>query len=76
MRLAMRISPSRVSSSTVPISRMYMRTGIGGAAELGVDRRERGGGFFSGFFVGDDRFGQQQRLRTPGPSRKPECPCR
>ncbi len=27
MRLAMRISPSRVSSSTVPISRMYMRTG-------------------------------------------------
>src|SRR6266478_4645057 len=25
MRLAMRISPSRVSSSTVPISRMYMR---------------------------------------------------
>ena len=27
MRLAMRISPSRVSNSTVPISRMYMRTG-------------------------------------------------
>ena len=27
MRLAMAISPSRVSSSTVPISRMYMRTG-------------------------------------------------
>ena len=27
MRFAMRISPSRVSSSTVPISRMYMRTG-------------------------------------------------
>ena len=27
MRLAMLISPSRVSSSTVPISRMYMRTG-------------------------------------------------
>jgi hypothetical protein len=27
MRLAMRSSPSRVSSSTVPISRMYMRTG-------------------------------------------------
>ena len=27
MRLAIRISPSRVSSSTVPISRMYMRTG-------------------------------------------------
>jgi hypothetical protein len=27
MRLAMAISPSRVSNSTVPISRMYMRTG-------------------------------------------------
>ena len=27
MRLAISISPSRVSSSTVPISRMYMRTG-------------------------------------------------
>ena len=27
MRLAMTISPSRVRSSTVPISRMYMRTG-------------------------------------------------
>ncbi len=27
MRLAIAISPSRVSSSTVPISRMYMRTG-------------------------------------------------
>ena len=27
MRFAMRISPSRVSNSTVPISRMYMRTG-------------------------------------------------
>ena len=27
MRFAIRISPSRVSSSTVPISRMYMRTG-------------------------------------------------
>jgi hypothetical protein len=27
MRLAILISPSRVSSSTVPISRMYMRTG-------------------------------------------------
>ena len=27
MRLAITISPSRVSSSTVPISRMYMRTG-------------------------------------------------
>jgi len=27
MRLAISISPSRVSNSTVPISRMYMRTG-------------------------------------------------
>ena len=27
IRLAISISPSRVSSSTVPISRMYMRTG-------------------------------------------------
>ena len=27
MRLAISISPSRVSSSTEPISRMYMRTG-------------------------------------------------
>ena len=27
IRLAIIISPSRVSSSTVPISRMYMRTG-------------------------------------------------
>ncbi len=27
MRFAIAISPSRVSSSTVPISRMYMRTG-------------------------------------------------
>ncbi len=27
MRLAMTISPSRVNSSTVPISRMYIRTG-------------------------------------------------
>ncbi len=27
MRFAISISPSRVSSSTVPISRMYMRTG-------------------------------------------------
>ncbi|MNN53839.1 hypothetical protein D3C81_1686250 [compost metagenome] len=27
MRLAISISPSRVNSSTVPISRMYMRTG-------------------------------------------------
>ncbi len=27
MRLAMLISPSRVNSSTVPISRMYIRTG-------------------------------------------------
>ncbi len=27
MRFAMLISPSRVRSSTVPISRMYMRTG-------------------------------------------------
>ena len=51
MRLAMRISPSRVSSSTVPISRMYMRTGIGGAAEFGIERGQRGGGFFNGFFV-------------------------
>ena len=31
MRLAMAISPSRESSSTEPISRRYMRTGIVGA---------------------------------------------
>ena len=34
MRLAISISPSRLSSSTLPISRRYMRTGIVGAAEL------------------------------------------
>ena len=63
MRFAIAISPSRVSSSTVPISRMYMRTGIGRAAELGVDgRRERSGGFLGRFVVGHDRLAHQQRL--------------
>ena len=62
MRLAMRISPSRVSSSTVPISRMYMRTGIGGATELGIDRDQRGGSFLDRFLVGRAGFGEQHRL--------------
>ncbi len=40
MRLAISISPSRVSSSTVPISRMYMRTGsvVRPNSESTVDR--------------------------------------
>src|SRR5207244_95327 len=38
MRLAMRISPSRVRSSTVPISRMYLRTGAVVLPVLGHDR--------------------------------------
>jgi hypothetical protein len=43
MRLAISISPSRVSSSTVPISRMYMRTGsvVRPNSESTVDRPVR-----------------------------------
>src|ERR1700709_2478599 len=55
MRLAISISPSRVSSSTVPISRLYMRTGGGG----------RGLGFLCRFLHGGSRGAgvrQQQRL--------------
>ena len=63
MRLAMRISPSRVSSSTVPISRMYMRTGSVVRPSSASTRRERRGGFLGGFVVGRDRgLGEQQRL--------------
>ena len=37
--------------------------GIGGAAELGVEIRQRGGGLFDGFFVGSGSgIGQQQGL--------------
>ena len=40
MRLAISISPSRVSSATAPISRMYMRTGsvVRPKSESTVDR--------------------------------------
>ena len=63
MRLAMRISPSRVSSSTVPISRMYMRTGSVVRPNSASTRRERGGGFLGGFFVGRRRSSRsEQRL--------------
>ena len=63
MRLAIAISPSRVSSSTVPISRMYMRTGSvvrpnSASTVVGEGR----GGFLGRFLVGHDRFAQQQRL--------------
>ena len=49
---------------------------VGGAAELGVDGGERGGGFFGGFFVGDDRFRQQQRFGLRCLLVHRECPCR
>jgi hypothetical protein len=39
---------------------------VGGAAEFRVDRGERGSGFFSGLFIGDDRFREQQRLGLRG----------
>ena len=36
---------------------------VGGAAELGVERGQRGGGFFDGFFVGGrGRFGRENAL--------------
>ena len=40
IRLAITISPSRVSSSTVPISRIYMRTGICCSTRLRSLRRQ------------------------------------
>jgi hypothetical protein len=39
---------------------------VGGAAELRVDSGERSGGFLGSFFVGDDRFREQQRLGLRG----------
>src|SRR3954468_8684714 len=51
IRLAISISPSRVSSSTVPISRMYMRTGSV-VTEVGIHSRQGGFGFFLGIVVG------------------------
>jgi len=51
MRLAISISPSRVSSSTEPISRMYMRTGSW-SAELRIHRGERGLGLLLHVLVG------------------------
>ncbi len=65
MRLAISISPSRVSSSTVPISRMYMRTGSVVRPEFAVHGGEGGLGFFLGFLDGGGGGGDvvlEQRL--------------
>jgi hypothetical protein len=63
MRFAIAISPSRVSSSTVPISRMYMRTGsVVRPNSASTVVASACGGFFGGFLVGDDGLAHQQRL--------------
>jgi len=42
---------------------MYMRTGSGGAAELGIERGERSGRLLDGLFVGRSRrLGGEKRL--------------
>ncbi len=64
MRLAMLISPSRVSSSTVPISRMYMRTGSVVRPSSASSAARGSGGFLDGLFVGGlGILGGEQRFR-------------
>jgi hypothetical protein len=55
---------------------MYMRTGIGGAAEFGVEIGERRGGFFDRLLVGAAVASVAAATRHPVPFRTPECPCR
>ena len=55
MRLAISISPSRVSSSTEPISRMYMRTGSVVRPNSESTRGQRGFGLFLDVLVGRPR---------------------
>ena len=65
MRLAISISPSRVSSSTEPISRMYMRTGSVVRPNSESTRGQRRFGCFLDVVVGGRggrRFGHQQRF--------------
>ena len=50
---------------------------VGRAAEFGIERGQRGGGFLDRLFIGRRAgLGREQGLRCPVPSRTPECPCR
>ena len=50
---------------------------VGGAAELGIERCERRGGFLDRLLVGRLRgLGLPAATRCPVPSRTPGCPCR
>jgi hypothetical protein len=65
MRLAMAISPSRVAAAR-PCHLAHVHAHrVGGAATLGVERTQRGGGFLGGGLVGlaaGGGVGEQQRL--------------
>ena len=77
MRLAMRISPSRVSSSTVPISRMYMRTGsVVRPSSASSAASAAAASSMASSSAGVGWLGRPAATRYPAPSRTPGCPCR
>ncbi|MCY1238092.1 hypothetical protein D9M72_508110 [compost metagenome] len=68
MRLAISISPSRVSSSTVPISRMYMRTGsvVRPNSESTVDRAASASSSASSSLVADGALSLSSSVSASG----------